>query len=588
MRLINTETLEMKEFLGDPFCYDFPEYAILSHTWGSDEVSLKDMSNLDTARAKAGFSKIARCCSIAKSEGLAWAWVDTCCIDKTSSAELSEAINSMFKWYQASTVCYAYLKDVSSEDHLRSRLRSDASWYSLPRWFTRGWTLQELIAPFNVVFYSDSWLKLATKESICDQIARATKIPAGILRHTIPLPSISVGSRMVWARQRETTRPEDVAYCLLGIFDLNMPLLYGEGNKAFMRLQAEILKTTGDHSIFLGGSFREFVNPDGLSADDMRTLVTETRLPAGRSLLSPSPGSFYKGDMMGWPGHNSGQWDQPQLTRGAVQLSLPLRSIRWEELLPRAGTSPAAEDDTDMKNMLTTIKKQHDSLFVGALQFYDARRERVLVFYFVPATTTRESHTSVIQLQPLSLFYWADIPDVQTWTTTKCEFAVEDPRPQMGFPLSASFGFDPILRASVTRSCGWHLENENVANKLNYAAAHYTPHMENARRNVAFFAHGYLHPRLFCCFLVLQSESESFAEKKNRFRDLVKHYYDDSESTCWIPVGDRAGPVHEMSQVVPVDGGNAEMVITLFRRVSRIWAEYYPVFRFRNFTDGMA
>jgi hypothetical protein len=173
---------------------------------------------------------------------------DTCCIDKSSSAELSEAINSMYAWYQRGVVCYAYLSDVQLWSTYQPE-DADGAWVAenpeavlqvmKSRWWTRGWTLQELIAPPSVVFYaatSQGWSKIGTKGSLIDLVAARTGIRDDILRG-LDVKKCSVAQRMSWASQRETTRTEDLAYCLLGIFGVNMPLLYGEGSKAFLRLQ---------------------------------------------------------------------------------------------------------------------------------------------------------------------------------------------------------------------------------------------------------------------------------------------------------------------------------------------------------------
>ncbi|KAI0423793.1 HET-domain-containing protein [Xylaria sp. FL1042] len=173
--------------------------------------------------------------------------IDRVCIDKSSSAELTEAINSMYRWYKESDVCYAFLSDVSE-----SRLSLPSSkGLSSSRWFTRGWTLQELLAPDNVQFYSSEWKIIGNKKEdpLCSIISDITKIDQNILRGKDIL-DISIARRMYWASGRQTTRIEDLAYSLLGIFDINMPLIYGEGHKAFRRLQEEILRTTDDQSIF--------------------------------------------------------------------------------------------------------------------------------------------------------------------------------------------------------------------------------------------------------------------------------------------------------------------------------------------------
>ncbi|KAL9621496.1 MAG: hypothetical protein Q9160_004026 [Pyrenula sp. 1 TL-2023] len=239
MRLINTKTLELHEF----FDNDIPKYAILSHTWNRDEMTYQDMQKLDPqTQGTAGYIKVAGCCKLAHDEGNRYVWIDTCCIDKTSSAELSEAINSMFRWYQNAEICFVYLADVPFEDPYSESFMAS-------RWFARGWTLQELIAPTNVAFYSKSWTFVGTKLSLRQKIFRITGIDIRVLEGAA-LNNICVGKKMYWASRRVTTRREDEAYCLMGLFNVNMPLLYGEGEKAFIRLQEEIMRNVHDHTLF--------------------------------------------------------------------------------------------------------------------------------------------------------------------------------------------------------------------------------------------------------------------------------------------------------------------------------------------------
>ena len=243
MRLLNATTLELEEFWNSTAT---PPYAILSHTWEQQEVSFQAISNIDSASGLAGFSKIKACCREALADGYEWVWVDTCCIDKSSSAELSEAINSMFRWYKEAAICYAYLADVPSDDDLPA----SGSAFSNGRWFKRGWTLQELIAPKEVVFFSREWTRLGRRSDLFSLISEVTKIDFEVLQNSKNVLQRSIAQRMSWASRRETTRSEDIAYCLMGLFGVNMPLLYGEGEKAFIRLQEEILKRSNDHSLF--------------------------------------------------------------------------------------------------------------------------------------------------------------------------------------------------------------------------------------------------------------------------------------------------------------------------------------------------
>ncbi|KAJ2906397.1 HET domain-containing protein [Zalerion maritima] len=234
MRLLNTRTLALHEFL-----VRIPHYVILSHTWEQEEVTFRDIHNLPRAKTKQGFSKIDGCCRIARENDFEWVWIDTCCIDKSDSSELSEAINNMFCWYKNSTVCYVYLSDV--EGDFLSPNKSPKT-FSDSRWWTRGWTLQELIAPSKIEFYAGDWKEIGTKRSLLSSISKRTGIRATVLKNSETLDLIYVGERMSWASDRQTTKVEDMAYCLLGLFDIQYPLIYGEGPKAFRRLQEEILR----------------------------------------------------------------------------------------------------------------------------------------------------------------------------------------------------------------------------------------------------------------------------------------------------------------------------------------------------------
>lgn len=227
------------------------KYAILSHRWGEEEVSLEDFAaNSAAVREKLGYAKIRNSCARAVQDGYSYVWVDTCCIDKTSSSELSEAINSMYLWYQQAEVCYAYLFDVDVPAGYDPHL-DDGKALEKSAWFERGWTLQELVAPRNMIFFSKDRMVLGTKAGLKHILARTTKIDEDLLDGSKDLSSISLAKRMSWAATRETSRPEDMAYCLMGIFNVNMPMLYGEGGvKAFVRLQEQIMQDSDDETIF--------------------------------------------------------------------------------------------------------------------------------------------------------------------------------------------------------------------------------------------------------------------------------------------------------------------------------------------------
>ncbi|KAF5340121.1 hypothetical protein D9758_013179 [Tetrapyrgos nigripes] len=257
MRLLNTKTLRLEEFYSE-----IPPYAILSHTWEKEEVTFQDIQNLEIARRKAGYVKVWKACVRAQRYDFDWIWIDSCCINKDSSAELSEAINSMYQYYEDAEVCYAYLCDVSASYHPRD----PCSGFRSSRWFRRGWTLQELLAPSHVVFLDRDWIRIGTRWSLRDVISATTAIPVKVFEgHDIN--AFSVAQRISWAALRETTRPEDQAYCLMGIFGVSMPPIYGEGGiKAFMRLQQEIIKISDDRSIFAWTASSKGEGPRGLLA----------------------------------------------------------------------------------------------------------------------------------------------------------------------------------------------------------------------------------------------------------------------------------------------------------------------------------
>ncbi|KAF2704021.1 hypothetical protein K504DRAFT_364982, partial [Pleomassaria siparia CBS 279.74] len=264
MRLLHIEgdawgAVPLKISLCDTVGNDTPPYMILSHRWRDEEVTFSDMTDIDTSklRLKKGYQKVEASCRIALQQGLHYAWVDTCCIDKSSSAELSEAINSMYNWYAESTMCSAYLDDVDDDA---------GQWWASAgsEWFTRGnsprsngWTLQELIAPTYLRFYSRGWMNLGTRAELAQAsgVANGITLASGVARDVLLDPSIldtfTIAEKMSWASSRRTTRGEDQAYLLMGLFGVNMPPLYGEGQRrAFRRLQVEIMQMSHDHTLF--------------------------------------------------------------------------------------------------------------------------------------------------------------------------------------------------------------------------------------------------------------------------------------------------------------------------------------------------
>ena len=167
MRLIDTSTLELREYMGDR---NVPLYAILSHRWEGEEVSFQELQS-GRAKKMGAYSKIKSCCAKAASEGWGHVWIDSCCIDKSSSAELSEAIKSIFKWYRDAQVCYVYLSEVAlrGQDH-----DSVISEFRRSKWFTRGWTMQELLAPSLVIFCDQDWIEIGTKSTLEDLLTKIT------------------------------------------------------------------------------------------------------------------------------------------------------------------------------------------------------------------------------------------------------------------------------------------------------------------------------------------------------------------------------------------------------------------------------
>ncbi|TLS22004.1 uncharacterized protein PpBr36_09631 [Pyricularia pennisetigena] len=280
MWLINAATLKRENRQPES-----TRYATLSHTWEDGEITFQDWgvseatglgSSASTPRVlladqgmSPGMIKVLETCRLAGSKGIPYVWVDTCCIDKTSSSELSEAINSMFRWYEMAEVCFAYLSDLASTPHDQSEQEPVLDRMLGCRWFTRGWTLRELIAPKLVEFYDAEWRFVGTKADpeLQARLSQMTGIDCDVLQDSTNLSAVAVGRRLCWASKRQTTREEDMAYCLFGLFGIHMPLIYGEGQKAFYRLQEAILATHDDLSLFCwSSSSRERTGSEDLEA----------------------------------------------------------------------------------------------------------------------------------------------------------------------------------------------------------------------------------------------------------------------------------------------------------------------------------
>lgn len=348
MRLLKTgpyepghEKLELIEEYGSKI----PRYAILSHTWGSDEVVFEHVRS-GTAFEHAAYGKVISAIQQAASDGHEFIWIDSCCIDKASSAELSEAINSMYAWYERSGICYAILEDVPGKDDVEFKNEFLES-----RWFKRGWTLQELLAPKRVEFFGmqhSTWVHLGDRSKLQPLVSECTSIEStsltGETRRSVHKASIA--ERMSWVAKRETTRDEDIAYCMLGLFSVNMPLLYGEGVRAFMRLQEEIMKTSDDQSIFawvdigekdaMNLSSREIIETldDGTFNREMSLVRRPTEANtyefpslATHGLLATSHVAFSQsGIFIPWY-HDSKERAPYQMTNRGLQISLDLTPL---------------------------------------------------------------------------------------------------------------------------------------------------------------------------------------------------------------------------------------------------------------------
>lgn len=337
------DKLELLEVFGD----EIPEYAILSHTWGRDEVIYEHVGN-GSAHEHQAFNKISSAMKQAASDGHEYLWVDTCCIDKSSSAELSEAINSMYAWYRRAQICYAILEDVPGIQAAEFETKFVAS-----RWFTRGWTLQELLAPKQVLFFqpqpTGTWTLLGNRHSLQELISKSTTIDIDYLCGRKSIFSASIAERMSWAARRQTSREEDIAYCLMGIFSVNMPMLYGEGAQAFMRLQKEIMSISDDQSIFAwteasvhGAAtsdthsiFERLYRPynksephrHGIPDGPDLTVASDSEALASHGLLANSPEAFtHSGRIVPWVHPEYVQMPY-QLTNRGVSIRLHLNTL---------------------------------------------------------------------------------------------------------------------------------------------------------------------------------------------------------------------------------------------------------------------
>ena len=343
MRLLHTRRLEFEEF------YDsqIPEYAILSHRWIGREVSFEEFHDHEIQRSPR-FDKIKDCCSFARDENHEWVWIDTCCIDKRNSAELTEAINSMYGWYKKAEICFAYLADVTAFQKEDGKWRMRREEFCNSKWFTRGWTLQELLAPRKVVFLDRHWRFVGQKTTsdtphtdLKEDISAATGIPWRDLSSNSVSGPKNIAKKMSWLSRRETSRLEDIAYCMMGLCGVNMPLLYGEGSKAFLRLQSEIIKISDDESIFAW-----FLPLDKQYSARSRRC----------GMLASSPSAFAK----------SGQIVTRRPMPGKMPFSITNKGLQYQVPRPKRGEKFSLPLDCgleDQENTAITLSLCHD--FMG-------------------------------------------------------------------------------------------------------------------------------------------------------------------------------------------------------------------------------
>lgn len=320
MRLLDTTTFELR--LDSQEFFQAAGYAILSHRWVGAEVTFDEIAqHAPTLRDAGGqrmkspqLDKIRGACEVARRQGFRWMWIDNCCINKSSATEEAESINSMFKWYRGARVCITYLSDVrrsgvssdppgyetvtepsASEGHFSSEKQAqDRIFQRFDRdepseWFYRGWTLQELLAPRDMDFYDADWRFIGTKASLAAQICHITGIEADYLTGARHFRKACIATKMSWAAGRTTTRVEDIAYSLFGLFNITMTPQYGEGPRAFMRLQQELLSTTEDESLF---AWRMPSPSAGDRYDTAQQSAETTWGPDEWGLLAPTPDWF--------------------------------------------------------------------------------------------------------------------------------------------------------------------------------------------------------------------------------------------------------------------------------------------------------
>jgi hypothetical protein len=505
MRLLRIEddgNFGLVEYVGNRI----PPYAILSHTWEADydEVTFKDLTE-GTGKNKKGYGKLTYCGKRAANDGLQFFWVDTCCIDKSSSAELSEAINSMYAWYRHADICYAYLSDVHG-----------TSQFCHSRWFERGWTLQELLAPADVLFFNSSWTEIGFKTSLTPIISQRTGIDEMALHDGSSFDTYSIAERMSWAADRQTTRVEDEAYCLMGIFNVNMPLIYGEGRKSFFRLQEELLKRSDDASIFAYVAFESgFPGPSTLRVtqpsntvqaskhidSDIYTEMEERQIFGTIGMFSTSP-RFFRGAAKFVP-HRVLAYAQEENHLGSpvrrnaltfelsghlLKFQVPLWRVPAHELRPVQNSFPSKDESDSV--ILSNISNKHGlQLTLPSIQklrkcawavynsnwviaFLDCRRRNAGAVGIILRESSkqgiylRQHFPSIIEAESVNLFCKGGAFRVETiyveadsLRTAQAEY----PNPALLQPPSLSdFRDETIFRETNLREFGFSREYRSV------------------------------------------------------------------------------------------------------------------------------
>ncbi|KAI6261326.1 hypothetical protein MCOR19_002361 [Pyricularia oryzae] len=427
MRLINTKTLRLEQF-DDPST--LPKYAILSHTWENDEVSFQDIQSIDAARQKKGFSKIVGIRALALEADIDFAWVDTCCIDKTDSVELGEAINSMYRWYAQAAVCFVYLGDLPATI---TDSAFAAGQLHACKWFTRGWTLQELIAPKIVNFYNSDWRFVGSKsDHFASTIAGFTNIAEDVLLHKKDPSEYTVAQRMSWASGRRTKRPEDRAYSLMGLFDISMPPVYGEQDRAFQRLQEEVIRTNPDMSILAWHPVSPGASRLGLfasSPDEFQPRNCPRRLRWGHTTVTNMGLKVHKTSLI------------------CVQVPTDPKAVEALKLEQSRGCSSQAPDAIVPLPFRQDVPES-DHLVLYALvvgQFRDGNTCAIFLRKMGPGFFQREIGLPLATIpknfkHPVSnlRFPW-DAPDKVVIYTTPQQHSIQHVRRAIHFPLSVDF-----------------------------------------------------------------------------------------------------------------------------------------------------